>query len=144
MRGIDHIFSMTDESAHTALKMQIGPALSPSPQMEDCVEGQIVRLLHLVDTRYISTKGDFRAVDFAVLVHYFAIDMIGALIYGAPFGFLDEGLDVFGYLKWNDDVLGALVTVSMLPWLSRIVQAWPFCLLLPKKGDKVGLGRFIA
>jgi hypothetical protein len=112
--------------------------------MEACVERQVVRLLGLVDRKFVSRGRAYRPVDAAVLMHYFAMDVIGAVSYGQEFGFLDEGVDIFEYLKWNDQVLVGLVLVSALPWLAKVAHTWPFSMALPKEGDAIGLGRFIS
>jgi hypothetical protein len=144
MQGIDHVFSTRDEAAHTALKTRLGPGYAGSEHMEVCVEAQIGRFLDLLERRFLSHGREYRPVDFAVLTHYFAMDVIGSVTYGAPFGFLNDGVDIFGYLKWNDEVLVMLVAASALPWLARVAHTWPFSLALPREGDKVGLGRFIS
>lgn len=143
MPGQDHVFSTRDEARHTALKTRLGPGYAGTDVMEAAVDAQVRRFVALIDRKYVSTAREYRPVDFAVITHLFAMDVIGEVTYGGAFGFLDEGRDVFGFLKWNDEVLVTLVVVSTLPWLVKIVHSWPFTLFLPKETDKVGLGRFI-
>ncbi|KAI1853444.1 hypothetical protein JX265_012735 [Neoarthrinium moseri] len=61
----------------------------------------------------------------------------------AAFGFLDEGYDFYGFLKWNKEFFSVAATSAVLPTLARAAQLWPFRGALPKATDPAGLGKFI-
>ena len=102
-----------------------------------------MRLFRLVDRAYLSTEGRHRPVDFAVLTQLLSIDIVGDMTFGEPFGFLDEGRDIYEWVAWNEGFFPVASTAATLPFLARLVQTWPFSELLPKPSDPVGLGRFI-
>ena len=141
---LDHSFSTRDEEKHTALRTKLLPGYSGTNLIEKKIITQVERLVRLIDRKFLSTDTDFRPIEFASISHIFSMDVIGDITYGKAFGFLDNGEDIFGYLKWNEDFFPIMMTVSTLPWLTSIFYKWPFILLFPNDKDKVGLGRFIA
>ena len=96
-----------------------------------------------MDRAYLSTEGRHRPVDFAVLTQLLSIDIVGDMTFGEPFGFLDEGRDIYDWVAWNEGFFPVASTAATLPFLARLTQSWPFSELLPKPSDPVGLGRFI-
>ncbi|KAK8112432.1 Cytochrome P450 monooxygenase lolP1 [Apiospora sp. TS-2023a] len=142
-KGKDHSFCMVDEEKHAALRTKIGPGYSASNLVEEAIDRQLSRLIDLVDRKYLSTNGAYQPVDFAVLSQLLSIDIVGDMCYGKPFGFLDDGKDIYDWVKWNEGFFPIASTAATLPNLSKIVQTWPMSELLPKPRDAVGLGRFI-
>lgn len=110
---------------------------------EEAIDRQLSRLVDLVDRKYLSAHGAYRPVDFAVLSQLLSIDIVGDMCYGKPFGFLDDGQDIYDWVRWNEGFFPIASTAATLPILSKIVQTWPMSELLPKPRDAVGLGRFI-
>lgn len=143
VKGQRNLFSTTNEKAHTVLRNKLGPGYAGSDIMESGVDLTISRLLQLIDRKYLCTDTQYRPMDFAFIAHLFAIDVIGEVTFGKPFGFLDEGVDNFGFLKWNEANMPIFMTVATLPWLAKIVHFSWFPDVLPKETDTVGLGRFI-
>lgn len=74
---------------------------------------------------------------------FFALDAIGDISFGGAFGFLNQDTDLFHYNQINDESMPLMNLVSTMPWLSSILYKWPFSMLLPKEGDKVGFGRLM-
>jgi hypothetical protein len=103
----------------------------------------VKRLTDLIDAKFLSTEHDYRPMDLTLITHIYTIDVVGDMTFGKPYGFLDEGKDIFGFLKWNDDHLPAALLATTLPSLSQLFQMEPLANLLPKASDPVGLGRFI-
>lgn len=112
--------------------------------MEQSVHRQLVRLVQVIESRFLSTNQVYNPVEFASLMHFFSMDVVGDMAFGKAFGFLDEGKDIFGYLKWNSDFFTAVLLGATLPYIASISQTWPVSELLPKTTDPVGLGRFMA
>lgn len=109
------------------------------------MDRQLTRLFALVEKEFTNPRDatPTKRVDLTILTHYFALDVIGDMTFGAPFGFLDEGIDLFGWIQWNEDFFPVASTCAVFPFLGDLVQRWPFSLALPTSKDKVGLGRFI-
>lgn len=141
----DHSFSTIDEAQHTAIRQKIAPAYAGTKEMEEMVGTQVKRAIALIERKYLCAgdTDDFKPMDLAAVAHFFTLDVVGELQFGQAFGYLDDGEDVFGFMKWNEDFFSVAATVGVLPLLGRITQQWPFSELLPKSSDPTGLGRFI-
>jgi hypothetical protein len=140
----DCSFSIRDEAHHHDIRTRIGPAYStPVVDFEASISRQLERLIKLIDTKYVSNDAEYRPVDFASLVHFFSMDVIGDITFGKPFGFLNQGIDIFGYLEWNDRFFKSMMTMATVPGITKVLYRPPMTWLAPKAGDKIGLGRFI-
>ncbi|KAI5922876.1 pisatin demethylase [Camillea tinctor] len=142
-KGKYHSFCTVDEMRHAVLRTKIGSGYSGSVLVERAIERQLSRLFELIDRQFLSRDETYKPVDFAILTQLFAIDTVGDMTYGKPFGFLDEGKDICDWVNWNEKFFPAASTAATLPLLGQVVQTWPFSELLPKATDAVGLGRFI-
>lgn len=100
-------------------------------------------MFRIIDEQYLATNGGHRPMDLAILTQFLALDIVGDMTFGKPFGFLDEGTDVFGWLRWNEGFFPIASTCATFPFLAKLVQRWPFSEALPKATDAVGLGCFI-
>ncbi|KAI1504700.1 pisatin demethylase [Biscogniauxia marginata] len=142
-KGKYHSFCMVDETRHAALRTKIGPGYSGTNLVEQAIERQLSRLIDLIDRKFLSSDESYKPVDLAIISQLFAIDIVGDMTYGQPFGFLDEGKDIYDWVDWNESFFPIFSTAATLPFLGQLVQTWPFSELLPKPTDSVGLGRFI-
>jgi hypothetical protein len=82
-------------------------------------------------------------MDLAVLTQFLALDVVGDMTFGAPFGFLDKGEDIYDWIEWNEGFFPIASTCATFPFLAAVFQTWPFSEALPKPADKKGLGPFI-
>ncbi|KAI1334087.1 pisatin demethylase [Xylariaceae sp. FL0016] len=142
-KGKYHSFCMVDEERHAALRTKIGPGYSSTVLVEQAIDRQTSRLFELIDRKLLSGDNKYVPVDFAVLSQLLAIDIVGDMTYGKPFGFLDEGHDIYDWVKWNEGFFPIASTAATLPFLGKLFQTWPFSEALPKPSDRIGLGRFI-
>ncbi|KAI0482548.1 pisatin demethylase [Xylariaceae sp. FL0804] len=145
-QGREHSFCMVDEERHAALRTRIGPGYSGTALVEQAIDRQLARLTDLIDRKFLTTSGSgasYAPVDFAALSQLLALDVVGDMTYGRPFGFLDDGVDIYDWVRWNEGYFPVFSTAATLPFLGRVVQTWPFSEALPKRTDPVGLGRFI-
>lgn len=151
VKGQDHSFSMVHEPSHTAFRNQIAPGYRGSTDVEQAVDRQVRRLVDLIERKFVSRvdggSGEKtvpgQVMDIAAITHLFALDIVGDVTFGREFGFLDEGDDSYGFLKWNDDFFTIASVLAVLPSLAWVTRLWPFSEALPKSTDHVGLGRFI-
>jgi hypothetical protein len=141
----DHSFCLRNEVKHRDLRARISPAYSsPIMDFEAKITAQTQRLTNLIDAKYVSTDSEYRPVEFASLAHFHSMDVIGDITFGKPFGFLDEGIDIFGYLEWNDSFFKSMMTMATVPGITKVLYKPPMTWAAPKASDKIGLGRFIA
>ncbi|KAJ4271332.1 hypothetical protein NW762_000034 [Fusarium torreyae] len=107
------------------------------------IDRQLLNFVSLIDRKYLSTTSESRPVDFAEKTQFFALDAIGDVSFGEPFGYLTKDEDLYRYNEINASSLPALNIVSVYPWLTSIVHRWPLNLLLPREQDQVGFGRLM-
>lgn len=107
------------------------------------MDRQLVNFIALLDSKYISTDQHTRPVDLAEKTQFFALDAIGDVSFGAPFGYLARDEDLYDYNAINASSLIVMDLVSVLPWLTNAVHRWPLSLALPREGDRVGFGRLM-
>lgn len=110
---------------------------------EKAIDRQIARMVRIIDEQYVIKAGEHKPMDLAVITQFLALDIVGDMTFGKPFGFLDEGKDIYGWVEWNEGFFPIASTCATFPFLASMVQTWPFSEALPKATDKTGLGCFI-
>ncbi|KAK4199548.1 putative cytochrome P450 E-class, group I [Triangularia verruculosa] len=141
----DSMGTQVDTVAHDTLKAKTaGPYAGRETEggLEKAVDAQLIRLIDLIRRKYLSRNGELRPVDFSLVSRYFTLDVISGLIFGKPWGHLDEGADVLDWCSSMDTLLPLMTMGFELPALRSI--------LIPKYGllrwfgpratDKSGLG----
>ena len=111
--------------------------------MESTIDEQIAKLVELIETRYLSDSHQYRPMDFAEKGQYFTLDVISALAFGHPFGYLEQDDDVFNYIKITGSFVPIMLVLADVPFLANILHSRLFRGLFPKDSDKFGLGAFI-
>lgn len=114
---------------------------------------QISTLVHLIDSKYATNRTSTgpaaagrqnetsaRLMDFSEKMQYYALDCLGEIAFGEPFGFLQSDEDVGRMTEIKDLSLRMLTAAGLVPALNGLRTKWPFRYLLPKEGDKVGFG----
>ncbi|KAL2214516.1 cytochrome P450 [Sarocladium strictum] len=143
--GKDNLFSMRDEEAHTALrkKMAAGYSGKENESMEHTVDEHVARLIHLLETKYLSKDDQFRPVDIAQKIQFFSLDVISDLAFGQAFGYIEEDADVFDFIKITRSFFPVALVMANLPAVVTILHSRFFRSALPKETDKFGFGAFI-
>ncbi|KAI9172175.1 Cytochrome P450 monooxygenase ABA1 [Paramyrothecium foliicola] len=145
--GVDNVVSQRDEVKHKAMRAQMTPGFSGKENegfgFESGIDRQLMNLIDLLKRRYVSSGSETRRVDLAEKTQFFALDAIGDISFGKPFGYLAKDEDLYDYNQINASSLPVMNVVSVLPWLTNLVHTWPLRLLLPSEGDKVGFGRLM-
>jgi len=111
--------------------------------MEGTIDMEIAKLIHLLETKYISTSQDYRPVDFAEKASFFTLDVISELAFGQAFGYLDQDADVYDYLKITQTFIPIMMVLGDIPYLATALQSKYLRGLLPSESDKLGFGAFI-
>ncbi|KAM5355339.1 hypothetical protein ACJ41O_001985 [Fusarium nematophilum] len=145
--NVDNVVSERDEAKHKAMRAKMAPGYSGKENQgfgfEAGIDRQLLSFIALIDRKYISTASETRPVDMAEKTQFFALDVIGDVSFGAPFGYLARDEDLYRYNEINVSSLSVMNLVSVYPWLIKIVHRWPFHLLLPREEDQVGFGRLM-
>ncbi|KAK3942847.1 Pisatin demethylase [Diplogelasinospora grovesii] len=139
--GEPHVASQRDPQKHKALRAKMGPAYSIN--IEPAIDRQMVSFVKLLDEKYAAdrkTGKPGRILDFAKKAQFWSLDCVGDLCFGEPFGFLPRDEDVGGFARLNDLSLRMVTAAGLVPWLAELKNTWPFNMLVPKEGDKVGFG----
>jgi len=142
-----NVASIIDNEKHDALKAKTASSYSGrenGPDFEPAIDAQIAALAALIRRKHLSTSDRLRVAEISVLMRYFTLDVITRLGYGKPFGHLEEGADVTGYVGYLDVALKYVAVVFEVPLLrsfmfSRFGLSW----LGPKPTDKRGPGRIL-
>lgn len=111
--------------------------------LEEAIDRNVLALVNLLDTKYISTSAQFRPVDFGRKAQYFTLDVISDVAFGNAFGFIATDSDVHDYIKTTEDTLPAIIMVSVLPWLNWVLQSRLLKSMLPSDKDQLGLGKIM-
>ncbi|KAI0877757.1 cytochrome P450 [Hypoxylon argillaceum] len=143
----DTVVSLRNDDEHRALRAKMGTAFGGKENegfgFGAGIDRQIMGLVKLIETKYLSTATEYRPVQFFQKVSFFTLDVIGDISFGGAFGYLDLDTDLYRYHQITDESLPLINILSTLPWLANIIYKWPFSKLLPAEGDKVGFGRLM-
>lgn len=137
--------TLIDTPEHDAIKSKTaGPYAGREAEggLESVVDAQLVRLVDLIKRKYVSRNGELVQTDFSKISRFFTLDVISKLLFGTPWGHLDEGIDVLGWCVAMDDRLVLMFLMMELPAL-RYLFGGSYGLLRwfgPQPGDKSGLG----
>lgn len=140
--GKDNIFTTLDHTLHDKIKARTAYAMAGNDgvDLESGVDAQIGRLLAIIRSKHLASKGQHRSVDFAPLVRFFTSDAFTSLLFGKEFGFMDAD-DLYDVAKLNDQVLVLLSLLCDLSWLRAVMQSRFFSFLQPRSTDEVGVGK---
>ncbi|KAF4980148.1 hypothetical protein FZEAL_3767 [Fusarium zealandicum] len=144
---VDNVVSERDEVKHKAMRAKMAPGYSGKENegfgFEQGIDRQLLNFIALIERKYTSTVTETRPVDMAEKTQFFALDAIGDVSFGEPFGYLTQDEDLYSYNEINVSSLSVMNIVSVYPWLTKIVHRWPFNTLLPREEDQVGFGRLM-
>ncbi|KAI0845522.1 pisatin demethylase [Daldinia vernicosa] len=140
----DNSFSLLNDEEHTRRRTNLGPGYMGNAHVEACVDRQCARLVDLIERKFISTSSEYRPLNLTAASIFFAMDCVGDLSYGRPFGCLDEGTDVHKFVKWNEDFFSTAIVISNFHWLTKIFFKPPFNKIYPSTRDVDGVGKYMA
>ncbi|KAL7786367.1 cytochrome P450 [Trichoderma ceciliae] len=146
--GVDNVVSLRDPTKHKEMRALMAPGFSGKAKegfisFEAALDRQLLSFTRLLERKYVSSGSDIRPFDMAEKTQFFALDAIGDISLGQPFGYLDKDEDLYQYNKINTTSLPLMNVVSVMPSLANLIHTWPLRLLLPKEGDQVGFGRLM-
>jgi hypothetical protein len=82
-------------------------------------------------------------MDFGRKAQYFTLDVISSVAYGKAFGHLIEDGDVYDYIRTTEEVLPAVMMVTVLPWMNWLLQTEIVKAILPSDKDPIGFGKIM-
>jgi len=138
----DHVLSVIDEQEHSRLRsiMIHGYSGKEVEGAEEKVDAEVLSLVHLLESRYISHN---KAFDFGRKAQYLTTDVVAHITFGKPFGFLSTDSDVYSYISIIEKQLPIMGMMLNFPESLKILN-WPFFnRLLPKVGDEAGMGKLM-
>ncbi|KAM3560310.1 hypothetical protein ARSEF4850_003728 [Beauveria asiatica] len=145
--GVDNVVSALNEDKHKAMRAQMNSTFTVKGDdeygFEAAMDRQIQNFITMLETKYTSTDSEIRPVDMAEKAQFLALDIIGDIFIGKPFGYLKQDQDLYNFNKINMSSLPILTFVSILPGIADVIHTWPFRLALPKEEDQVGFGRLL-
>lgn len=142
----DCTLSMRDDDIHAVLRAKIAPGYGGKDVegLDESIDVGVARFIRLIEQKYLSTKTEYRPVDFARKVQYMTLDIISKIAFGESFGFMEADDDVYGYIKTTEDTVPMMQMFALIPWLISLLQS-PLCkAMMPSERDTVGLGPIMA
>jgi len=113
------------------------------PSLEHKIDAQIHSLIHLIETKYLSTPRTYKPLDFARITQYFTLDVITCVAFGSAFGYLQKDEDVHGYIQMTEDTIPFLMLLSFLPWVVGVLHSRVLRAFVPGERDRLGFGRMM-
>jgi hypothetical protein len=111
--------------------------------VEEKIDANIMALIKLIGTKYLSKPSDTKPFDMAQKAQYFSMDAISDLAFGKPLGFLANDTDMYDYLKTSAAGFPFLIVLSLFPWLMHIMSLDAVKKYLPSAKDSFGMGRIM-
>lgn len=141
----DNVLSLINNKAHHHTRARLLPGYSGKglPNQEELADEQIEKLIRLLERKYLSTPDAMRPCNLARTMQYLTQDVITAVGFGQAAGYLEVDEDMFGVIEACETVLLPGHIVSFLPILQALLSTSFMKPLLPKPGDKHGIGRFL-
>ena len=139
---------MSSSSGHTLI-YPITEVLKYSgkenPSLEKSIDTQVMNLVQLIRTKYISTNSSLRPLDLARKAQYFTLDTITDIAFGQAFGDLVRDEDVHKHIQSTEEMLEVLTLLTVFPTLQDLLSnEWIAKLCFPSDTDSTGIGRLIA
>jgi len=141
----DNAFSTLDDQVHERLRAKLMPGYGGKDvdNLQEQIDKQVAGLVTLLESKYLSTKADYRPVDLARKVQYFTLDVISALAFGKELGYLAADEDLHSYIKTTESTLPIMLATALVPWLLNMIQSPRLKPLIPNVRNIVGIGTVI-
>ncbi|KXS96362.1 hypothetical protein AC578_3086 [Pseudocercospora eumusae] len=143
----DNIFSFQSDADHSSRRSRMAPGYLGRgvSSYDEIIDEQLTRVFALIDRKYVcsSTCSENRTMDLNAISYFYPLDVIGSIALGRPFGYLDDGVDLYRFKAVNDKFFIYAVTLACVPSVMTLLQKWPLSLLMPKDSDTSGFGKII-
>lgn len=121
-KTVYNIFSERDPKKHAREKRPIAKYFSPLgvAALEPHMDMMISKFCEVLETRFMNGE---KPVDLGPWLLYYAWDVVGAVTYSQPIGYLEKGHDFDGTLGDSESALDYFSVVGMIPaldhWLDK-------------------------
>lgn len=99
--------------------------MSNVKSFEPLIDPVITRLCTSLESRFIDGANAGRSFDAADWMNYAAWDIMSEITFGKPFGFIDQGKDVGGFLAMSQRGLDYFAVICQMPWLDLVLDKTP-------------------
>ncbi|CCC12748.1 unnamed protein product [Sordaria macrospora k-hell] len=142
----DNLLSMTDKERRRERRKKVAPAYNGKGagshifNIETGLNRTIAAWTELIDRKYLGSGPIFQPLDIAQSVHFYALDSLGEIAYSQSLGYIANDKDMNDVLKINEATFPWMYLLNNHHFFFRVLRKWPFSMLLPRAGDKAGLG----
>jgi cytochrome P450 len=138
----DSCFTALDDKVHDSLRAKLLPGYNGKDvdNLHALVDQQVLSLVHLLETKYLSTDTAYKPVDLARKVQYFTLDVISTLAFGKKLGYLEADRDVFHYIETTEKTIPFLMATALMPWVLTIMHSPKLKWLVPDARNMIGIG----
>lgn len=143
--GKDTIITASDNKEHGRVRAHLLPGYQGRglEDPEPVVDAQLAKFISLIERKYISSPTALRPLDMSNAMQFLTQDIISAIEFGAPFGYLDADADMYGIIAIFEGLLGSVMVMALFPWLVKLLSLPVVRPLLPKPTDPRGPGRLL-
>ncbi|KAM7187535.1 Cytochrome P450 [Rhypophila sp. PSN 637] len=129
-----NLFSQLDKTTHHQQKKPIAKLYSPTgvASVEPHVDKILTQLCHELDTRFLSSpRTSGKGIDLGRWILYYTWDVVGAITFSAPLGYLSSGCDFDSTLQNAEKALDYFAWVGCIPFLDHVFDKNPIYRLGP-------------
>tara|TARA_R110002003_G_scaffold232_10_gene16794 strand:- start:22802 stop:24001 length:1200 start_codon:yes stop_codon:yes gene_type:complete len=138
----DNVLTELDTKRHHQRRAKLVPAYAAKglDNQEQLVDEQIEKLIDLIKRNYLSTESDVKPCNLGRVMQYLTQDIISAVGFGKPAGYLDANEDMMGILETCENLLAPGHIIMFLPLVRRVLESGILKPFLPKPTDQRGIG----
>jgi cytochrome P450 len=117
----DNVLTELDTKRHHQRRAKLVPAYAAKglDNQEQLVDEQIEKLIDLIKRNYLSTESDVKPCNLGRVMQYLTQDIISAVGFGKPAGYLDANEDMMGILETCENLLAPGHIIMFLPLVRR-------------------------
>lgn len=141
--GVDNVLSTRDEKRHDELRrrMTSGYSGKENVRLEKDIDDCILDLSNLIASKYLSTGGQFKLMDFARKIQFLTSDIMSKLSVDAKFYDLRDDTDNLGYIHDVETSFPFMFCFSVIPrFVEFLTKIGIMDLMAPKASSKMGFG----
>lgn len=138
----DSSFSALDDKVHDGLRAKLLPGYNGKDvdNLHGLIDQQVLGLVHLLESKYLSTDTAYKPVDLARKVQYFTLDVISALAFGKKLGYLEADRDAFHYIETTEKTVPFIMATALMPWVLAVIHSPKLKWLVPDARNMIGIG----
>ncbi|KAI3325275.1 benzoate 4-monooxygenase cytochrome p450 [Xylariaceae sp. AK1471] len=142
----ENIVSECNDARHNELRAKTAAGFSGKDidNLEQTVDSVVVKLLDLINRKYVDKGTNRTPMDIAVLAQYFTLDVVSTLGWGKSFGNLEADRDVYGYVAMLSNGMPNMMVLCLFPGLLKILQSPLTRWFMDRDQEVVGFGKFVS